>query len=464
MTEPRGAMWGGRFEGETDPLFRALNDSLPFDHVLLPQDLRASAAWARALGGAGVLNADEVDGLCGAIAELERATEADPSVVLESDAEDVHSWVELALVERVGALGKKLHTGRSRNDQVATDLRLWVREAIDERSGEILTLQHALVELAERSLDVVMPGYTHLQRAQPVPVAHWCLAYVEMLDRDRDRLADARARLNRCPLGSGALAGTTYPVDRNAIARELGFDAPTSNSLDAVSDRDFVLETLAAAATCGLHLSRLGEEIVVFASSEFGFVSLSDSVTSGSSLMPQKKNPDAAELLRGKSGRLVASWVGLATTLKGLSLAYNKDLQEDKEPAFDAMRQLSLCLRAGERVVAGARFDPARCTEAARGGHANATELADYLVGKGVAFREAHDIAGRAVRVALERGVALEALSDDELRSVDERIGPDVRAMLELDAVLAKRNVQGGAGPDSVRASLQKMRAHLQMA
>ncbi|MEO0483578.1 MAG: argininosuccinate lyase [Planctomycetota bacterium] len=447
-------MWGGRFEGETDPLFQELNDSLPFDYVLARQDLTGSAAWARGLGRAGVLTQPEVERLCGAIDELLAEVEQNPSAPLGSGAEDIHSWTESALVERLGDLGKKLHTGRSRNDQVATDLRLWTREQIDTRVMELRVLQRALVDLAEREIETVMPGYTHLQRAQPAPVAHWALAYVEMFERDFTRFDDARARLNVCPLGSGALAGTTYDVGREQIAAELGFDGITRNSLDAVSDRDFVLETIGAAAMCGVHLSRLGEELVIFASGEFGFVEMSDAVTSGSSLMPQKKNPDAAELLRGKPGRIIGAWSGLATTLKGLTLAYNKDLQEDKEPLFDAMRQLSMLLRAGERVISGARFRAERCEAAAREGHANATELADYLVEKGVPFREAHHIAGQAVRAALEQGCALEELADADLSGIDARLSPDVREWLMLDRVLSNREVPGGVGPKAVRAAL----------
>lgn len=454
-------LWSGRFSEASDPLFKRFNDSLRFDHRLLKQDIQGSIAWARALEGAGVLTSDAREQVVDALAAIGREWEADTSPVVESGAEDVHSFVEGELIRRVGDLGKRLHTGRSRNDQVATDLRLWAREEIDARLGEVRAAQAALVGLAERETETVLPGYTHLQRAQPVLWGHWALAYFEMLDRDAARLADARRRANVCPLGSGALAGTAYRIDREALARDLGFDSPTANSLDAVSDRDFVVETLAAAALCAVHLSRLAEDLILYTSGEFGFVELSDRVTSGSSLMPQKKNPDALELIRGKVGRILGAHTAICTTIKGLPLAYNKDLQEDKEPLFDAMDTLSMCLRVLPVVLDGMKVNREACLRAAKGGCANATDLADYLVGKGVPFREAHEITGRLVRLAVERGVGLEDLSLEELRTIDGRIEADVFASLSIEAGLAKRNVRGAASAERVREAVREARGRM---
>jgi argininosuccinate lyase/amino-acid N-acetyltransferase len=466
MTEPKQhkAMWGGRFAGASDPLFRDLNDSLRFDYRLVAQDVRGSIAWARALARAQVLTAEEAERLAEALGAVADLAAANPRAVSEGAEEDVHSWVEARLIERVGDLGKKLHTGRSRNDQVATDLRLFTRDEIAARIAELRAAQGALLRLAEREIDTPFPAYTHLQRAQPVLLAHWCLAHVEALERDAERLAGAAKRANLCPLGAGALAGTAYPIDRAALAADLGFDGPTPNSLDAVSDRDFVFETLAACALTGVHLSRLGEDLIIYSSAEFGLIEMSDAVTSGSSLMPQKKNPDAMELLRGKSGRLIGALVSLAVTLKGLPASYNKDLQEDKEPLFDAMTTLSLCLRVIPPAIDGVTVDRDRARDAAVGGFANATELADYLVGKGRAFRDAHEAAGRAVRIALEKGCALDDLSLDDLRAIDDRIDNDVYDRLSLDSVLAMRDVVGGTAPGRVADALthaqQRLAAH----
>jgi argininosuccinate lyase/amino-acid N-acetyltransferase len=465
------ALWGGRFETGPDALFIALNDSLPFDYRLALQDIDGSIAWARAIHKAGVLTADEVAHLTAALRDLRAEVEADPAAPLPSARagggegvrrdEDIHSWVERRLIEKVGALGKKLHTGRSRNDQVATDLRLWTRGAIDALRAGIAACRGSLIGLAERERRTVMSGYTHLQRAQPVLLAHWALAYAEMLERDDARFADARGRVNVCPLGSGALAGSAYAIDRVALARDLGFDAPTRNSLDAVSDRDFVVETLACCALAASHLSRLGEDLVVFGTQEFGFFEFSDAVTSGSSLMPQKKNPDAAELLRAKAGRVTGALVSLLTTLKGLPLAYNKDLQEDKEPLFDATRHLSLALAVVPVIVDGVRVRREACLAAAKGGHSNATDLADYLVAKGVPFRAAHDMVGACVRRALELGVALDEMPLAELRALAPQCEADVFPRLSIDAGLRSREILGGTGPAAVDSAIDAARARL---
>jgi argininosuccinate lyase len=462
MGTQRG-MASGRFSKESDPLFREINDSLGFDHCLLKEDIRGSIAWARALERAGVIDMQQRDHLVSALTDLETLAEEQPDAPLASAAraEDVHSWVETELIKAVGDLGKKLHTGRSRNDQVATDLRLWTRDQIDARVGELRTAQRTLLDLAEREIATFFPGYTHLQRAQPVLLSHWCLAYVEMLERDVSRFRDTRKRVNLCPLGSGALAGTAYPIDRAALAKDLGFDGPTANSLDAVADRDFVVETLAAAALCAVHLTRLAEELILYCTAEFGLVELDDSVTSGSSLMPQKKNPDALELMRGKCGRILGAHTALCVTLKGLPLAYNKDMQEDKEPLFDAMKSLSLCLRIVPRVVGTMKVNREACRVAAAGGYSNATELADYLVGRGVPFRDAHDATGKIVRRALELGVPLEDLPLQEMQALCPPIEMHVFAALTLDASTRRREVFGGTGPKAVKAALAAARARV---
>ncbi len=461
MCATSATMWGGRFEGAPDPLFRAFNDSLPFDWTLVTQDIAGSIAWAGALRDAGVLTREEATRLIGALGSLAIEAAEMPEPPLASGAEDVHSWVEMKLIERVGPLGKKLHTGRSRNDQVATDLRLWARSECSRRIAEIHAAQRALLALARRHESVALPGYTHLQRGQPVSVAHWALAYVEMLERDASRLIDARRRLNVCPLGSGALAGTAYPIDRAALADALGFDRPTPNSLDAVSDRDFVAESLSALAILAVHLSRFAEDVILYATSEFGLVRLSDAVSSGSSLMPQKKNPDALELIRAKSGRITGALVGLLMVLKGLPLAYNKDQQEDKEGVIDAMRSASMSLRMLALVAEGMSFDSEACAKAAAGGYSNATELADYLVRKGMPFRDAHDAAGRVVRMAIQQGAPIEGLSLDELRSVAPAIERDVIDCLSTEATLARRDVVGGPAPGRVRKALAEAESRL---
>lgn len=459
--ESSGAMWGGRFEDGPDPLFRAVNDSLAIDWRLVGEDIAGSIAWAGALAGAGVLSEDERASLVGALRAIGEEASGLVQPPLESGAEDVHTWVEMRVTDRLGDLGRKLHTGRSRNDQVATDLRLWLRGALDERLGEIDRLKRALLDLAEREIETVMPGYTHLQRAQPILVAHWCLAYCEMLGRDVDRMHDARRRMNRCPLGCGALAGTAYAIDRDALARDLGFDGPCLNSLDAVADRDFVLDALNAATACGLHLSRLAEELVLYCSGEFGFVTIEDAMTSGSSLMPQKKNPDALELVRAKSARLIGHQTAFASLLKALPLAYNKDLQEDKRVVFEAMDELSLVVRVMARLLGGVRFDRERCERAAMGGYANATDLADEIVAVGVPFRGAHEIVGRLVREAMARGVPLEGLALEEIQAACPGLDDQIRGRLTLGASLERRSALGGTSPGRVRAALADARADL---
>jgi argininosuccinate lyase len=455
------ALWGGRFAGEADPRFKAFNDSLRFDARLASADVAGSIAWATALHRAGVLDAPEHARLVAALGELGQAIAAGDLDPASGVDEDIHSWVERELVARVGALGKKLHTGRSRNDQVATDLRLWLREAIDGLRQGLTEVQRSLLSLADRERETVVPGYTHLQRAQPVLMAHWCLAWVEMFERDRERLADARRRVNRSPLGAAALAGTAWPIDREQLAADLGFEAVLANSLDAVSDRDLVIETLAALATIAIHGSRLAEDLIFQASGEAGFVEPDDSMSSGSSIMPQKKNPDALELVRGKSGPVIGSLVSLLVTMKGLPLAYNKDMQEDKEPLFIAVDAILGCLSVLPPTIEGLRVDRQRTRAAAEGGHANATELADWLAARGVPFRDAHEITGLVVRRALERGVRIQDLELAELQGFHAAFDATVYEALSLESLLAKRDAVGGTSPRRVAEQMDLWRERL---
>ncbi|MEM0910234.1 MAG: argininosuccinate lyase [Pseudomonadota bacterium] len=448
------ALWGGRFTGETSSMFKQVNDSLPFDFRLAKHDIVGSIAWSKALTNAGVLTAEEQQTIEAALHKLLEQVSEGSVDFSTSDEEDIHSFVEAYLIQTIGDLGKKLHTGRSRNDQVATDFRLWTKEQIALLQSDVVELIDAMLRAASRNNEVVIPGYTHLQRAQPVLFSHWCLAYVEMFKRDLARLDDAMNRINQSPLGSGALAGTTFPIDREALAQDLGFASPCLNSLDAVSDRDFVLDLLFSSSTGMMHLSRLAEDLIFYNSGEAGFLQLSDAVTSGSSLMPQKKNPDALELMRGKCGRVFGHLQGLLVTMKGLPLAYNKDMQEDKEGAFDAVLQYHICLQIAVEVISSLKLNENATTQAAQQGYANATELADYLVEKGTPFRTAHDIAGQAVMLAISKGVALELLTLEEFKELNSQIDEDVFDCLTLDAVIAKRNILGGTSHKTVTDAL----------
>ncbi len=452
------SLWGGRFADQPSALFKRFNDSLPFDRRLVEHDITASIAWAEAIADAGVLTAAELGTLTEALQTLLSRVRTSPDLLASAADEDVHSWVERELVALTGDLGKKLHTGRSRNDQVATDLRLWTAQAIDGLIHLLRDAQRSLVSLAQRELahKTVIPGYTHLQRGQPVLLAHWAMAYVHMLDRDAERFVDALRRTQVSPLGSGALAGTAYPIDRLALAKRLGFDAVTPNSLDAVADRDFVFESISTCSLCAIHLSRLAEDLILYSSSEFGYVHMDDSVTSGSSLMPQKKNPDAMELIRGKSARTLGNLVTIATLIKGLPLAYNKDLQEDKEPLFDAVDQLAMSLQMVPPCIDGIAVDRARCRAAADDGLIPATDLADYLVRKGIPFRDAHHICGRLVRRAIQLRTTLIALPIQEMQSIEPSITPDVYEHLTIEAMLAKRTIPGGTGLAPVANAIEE--------
>ncbi len=454
-------MWGGRFQKGTDPLVEEFHSSLAFDRRLYRYDIRGSIAHAQMLGHTGIITPEEaetlVNGLTAVLADLDAGrVEFSPQV-----DEDIHSLVERLLVARVGEVGKKLHTARSRNDQVALDIRMYLKDEISSIRKLLTDLIHTLLDLAERHTETLMPGYTHLQRAQPVSLAHHLMAYVEMFYRDVARLDDCYRRTDVLPLGAGALAGTVFPIDREFTARELGFAAVSENSLDAVADRDFAVEFCAAAALIMVHLSRFCEELVLWSSAEFGFVELDDAYATGSSMMPQKKNPDMAELIRGKSGRVFGDLQALLVMLKGLPLAYNKDMQEDKEALFDAVDTVKKCLTVFVPMVRTLRFREAAMDGAARGGFTNATDLADYLVGRGVPFREAHEIVGRVVLYALEHGKHLEEISLDEYRNFSPVIGEDVYAAIRVENCLAARRVRGGPAPETVRAAIARARERL---
>jgi len=452
-------LWGGRFQSGPDPRFWALNASLPVDQRLALHDVRGTAAWVRALANAGVLTAAEREQLLAGLARIEAEFRAGTFSFAATD-EDIHTAIERRLKEMVGEPALKVHTGRSRNDQVVTAFRLWLRDATDELDDLVRDLQTALVQRAEADQDVLIPGYTHLQQAQPILLSHWWLAHFWPLHRDRQRLAQLRARLNVLPLGSGALAGTTVPVDRTALAQDLGFADITPNSWDAVSDRDFAAEFLFWAALVGVHLSRLAEGVILFSTREFGFLSLDDAFSSGSSLMPQKKNPDGFELARGKSGALIGALTGLLTTLKALPSAYDKDLQEDKAPVFRAYDDLRALLPVLADSLRTLTVHPERAA-AALDPDTLATDLADYLVRKGIPFREAHHIVGQVVQRAAARGVPITQWSVEDFRAVHPAFGPDVRTALDPWAAVARRDVPGGTAPARVREQLEYARATL---
>jgi argininosuccinate lyase len=449
-------MWGGMFGQEPDAILEAINASIDFDRHLYAQDIAGSKAHAAMLAKQGIISAEDAKniarGLDTILSEIERG-----EFKFSRALEDIHTHVEARLADLIGAAAGRLHTARSRNDQVTTDLRLYVRDAIDRLDGSLARLQQSLAEKALEQADTVMPGFTHLQPAQPVTFGHHLLAYVEMLSRDRGRLADARKRLNESPLGAAALAGTSFPIDRDATAQALGFDRPAANSLDAVSSRDFLLETLAAASIAAIHLSRFAEEIVNWCSPAFGFIRLSDRFTTGSSIMPQKRNPDAAELVRGKTGRIVGAFVQLCVVMKGLPLAYAKDLQEDKEATFDALSTLSLLVAAMTGMVKDMQADEKRMKAAAGEGYSTATDLADWLVQRlSLPFRDAHKITGKIVARASEAGVALHRLPLPEMQAIEPRITEEVFSVLPVARSVKSRRSFGGTAPGNVRTQARK--------
>jgi argininosuccinate lyase len=449
-------MWGGRFAQAPDAIMEEINASIDFDKALAAQDIAGSKAHARMLADQGIITEEDaariVDGLDTIASEI-----GEEKFAFSRALEDIHMNIEARLKDLIGEPAGRLHTARSRNDQVATDLRLWVREAIDEIDGRLHALLSALAAKADAHHDAAMPGFTHLQSAQPVTFGHHLLAYVEMFARDRGRFADARRRLNESPLGAAALAGTAFPIDRDNTAAALGFDRPGANSLDAVSDRDFALEALAAASICAMHLSRIAEEIVIWSSAQFRFIALSDRFTTGSSIMPQKRNPDAAELVRAKAGRIIGALNALLIVMKGLPLAYSKDMQEDKEQVFDALPALSLCLAAMTGMVADMEPDRERLKAAAGAGYATATDLADWLVREaGLPFRDAHHVTGKIVAVAEQRSLSLEALPLADMQAIHAAITQQVFDVLSVEASVTSRTSFGGTAPENVRAQARR--------
>ena len=453
-------LWGGRFRKETDTLVNDFNSSIQFDCRMYREDIEGSLAHAKMLAGQGIISREDEQqirqGLQGILADVEAG-----KIEFTADNEDIHMNMEALLTQRIGEAGKRLHTARSRNDQVAVDLRLYLRREIDEIIGQILDLQQAILEQAERHQNTVMPGYTHLQRAQPISFAQHLLAYGEQLRRDVERLVDCRKRMNVCPLGSGALAGTTYPIDRWATARELGFDRPCSNSLDGVSDRDYALELMSGLSILMMHLSRFSEEVILWCSWEFKFIELDDAYSTGSSIMPQKKNPDVAELVRGKTGRVYGDLMGLLTTMKGLPLAYNKDMQEDKEPVFDAVDTVKMCLPVFTGMLSTMRVLPENMRRAAGGGFINATDCADYLTKKGMPFRDAYTTVGNLVYYCGQQGKLLEELSLAELQKISPLFDEDVYEALRLETCMGQRSSYGGPAVEETTRQMQELRTFI---
>ena len=440
-------LWGGRFTKETDKLVNNFNASISFDQKFYRQDVRGSIAHAKMLGTTGIISSEEsrqiIEGLEGILADIENGT-----LTISDEYEDIHTFMEATLIERIGDAGKKLHTGRSRNDQVALDMRLYTRDEVRNVNHEVKELMAVILRIMKENTNTYMPGFTHLQKAQPVTVAHHFGAYFEMFKRDRSRLDDIYKRMNYCPLGAGALAGTTYPLDRQMTARLLEFDGPTLNSMDSVSDRDYVIEFLSALSTIMMHLSRFSEEICIWNSNEYKFIELDDAYSTGSSIMPQKKNPDIAELVRGKTGRVYGALMSILTTMKGIPLAYNKDMQEDKELTFDAIDTVKGCVSLFKGMIDTMKFNPARMEDSAKKGFTNATDAADYLVKKGVPFRDAHGYIGQLVLTCIDKGISLDELPLEEYKAVCPVFENDVYDAISLKTCVEKRLTLGAPGPD----------------
>ena len=453
-------LWGGRFTKQTDQLVFDFNASITFDKRLFHEDVTGSIVHATMLAKQGILTEEErksiVEGLTGILEDVD-----DGTLAIDETQEDIHSFVEATLIDRIGDAGKKLHTGRSRNDQVALDMRLYTRARVAEIDGLLKKLLEAILDTMENNLDTYMPGFTHLQKAQPITLAHHYGAYFEMFKRDRQRLTDIYKRMNYCPLGAGALAGTTYPLDREYTARLLRFEGPTLNSIDSVADRDYLIEFLSALSTIMMHLSRFSEEIIIWNSNEYQFVDLDDAYSTGSSIMPQKKNPDIAELVRGKTGRVYGALMALLTTMKGLPLAYNKDMQEDKEMAFDAMDTAADCITLFTGMIQTMKFRKDRMAKSAMNGFTNATDAADYLVGKGVPFRDAHGIIGRLVLYCIEKDTSIDALSLEELRSISDKFDEDIYDAISLKTCVEKRLTIGAPGEKMMKQVIEKNKEYL---
>ena len=456
-------LWGGRFTKETNQLVHNFNESLSFDRKFYRQDIRGSIAHVKMLARQGILSSEDekaiIEGLTGILEDLDSGKLTIPE---HSEYEDIHSFVEGTLTERIGEAGKRLHTGRSRNDQVALDMKLYTRDEIGELDGLLKDLLKELLEIMEENLDTFMPGFTHLQKAQPITLAHHMGAYFEMFSRDRSRLGDIRRRMNYCPLGSGALAGTTYPLDRSYTAELLGFDGPTLNSMDSVADRDYLIELLAALSTISMHLSRFCEEIIIWNTNEYRFVEIDDSYSTGSSIMPQKKNPDIAELIRGKSGRVYSALVSLLTTMKGLPLAYNKDMQEDKELSFDAIDTVKGCLALFTGMISTMTFRKDVMEESAKRGFTNATDAADYLVNHGVPFRDAHGIVGQLVLACIERGISLDELALEEYQKISPVFEEDIYQAISMETCVEKRTTIGAPGRKAMEQVIEVYRKQLE--
>ena len=453
-------LWGGRFTKQTDQLVFDFNASITFDKRLFHEDVTGSIVHATMLAKQGILTEEErksiVEGLTGILEDVDAG-----KLAIDETQEDIHSFVEATLIDRIGDAGKKLHTGRSRNDQVALDMRLYTRAKVAETDGLLKKLLEAILDTMENNLETYMPGFTHLQKAQPITLAHHYGAYFEMFKRDRQRLADIYKRMNYCPLGAGALAGTTYPLDRDYTAKLLRFEGPTLNSIDSVADRDYLIEFLAALSTIMMHLSRFSEEIIIWNSNEYQFVELDDAYSTGSSIMPQKKNPDIAELVRGKTGRVYGALMALLTTMKGLPLAYNKDMQEDKEMAFDAMDTAADCITLFTGMIKTMKFRKDRMAKSAMNGFTNATDAADYLVGKGVPFRDAHGIIGRLVLYCIEKDTSIDALSLEELRSISDKFDEDIYDAISLKTCVEKRLTIGAPGAEMMKQVIEKNKEYL---
>ena len=453
-------LWGGRFTKQTDQLVFDFNASITFDKRLFREDVTGSIVHATMLAKQGILTEEErksiVEGLTGILEDVD-----DGTLAIDETQEDIHSFVEATLIDRIGDAGKKLHTGRSRNDQVALDMRLYTRARVAEIDGLLKKLLEAILDTMENNLDTYMPGFTHLQKAQPITLAHHYGAYFEMFKRDRQRLTDIYKRMNYCPLGAGALAGTTYPLDREYTARLLRFEGPTLNSIDSVADRDYLIEFLSALSTIMMHLSRFSEEIIIWNSNEYQFVELDDAYSTGSSIMPQKKNPDIAELVRGKTGRVYGALIALLTTMKGLPLAYNKDMQEDKEMAFDAMDTAADCITLFTGMIQTMKFRKDRMAKSAMNGFTNATDAADYLVGKGVPFRDAHGIIGRLVLYCIEKDTSIDALSLEELHSISDKFDEDIYDAISLKTSVEKRLTIGAPGEKMMKQVIEKNKEYL---
>ena len=453
-------LWGGRFTKQTDQLVFDFNASITFDKRLFHEDVTGSIVHATMLAKQGILTEEErksiVEGLTGILEDVD-----DGTLAIDETQEDIHSFVEATLIDRIGDAGNKLHTGRSRNDQVALDMRLYTRARVAEIDGLLKKLLEAILDTMENNLDTYMPGFTHLQKAQPITLAHHYGAYFEMFKRDRQRLTDIYKRMNYCPLGAGALAGTTYPLDREYTARLLRFEGPTLNSIDSVADRDYLIEFLSALSTIMMHLSRFSEEIIIWNSNEYQFVELDDAYSTGSSIMPQKKNPDIAELVRGKTGRVYGALIALLTTMKGLPLAYNKDMQEDKEMAFDAMDTAADCITLFTGMIQTMKFRKDRMAKSAMNGFTNATDAADYLVGKGVPFRDAHGIIGRLVLYCIEKDTSIDALSLEELHSISDKFDEDIYDAISLKTCVEKRLTIGAPGEKMMKQVIEKNKEYL---